>query len=157
MTNDDHEGRIFLSHPHTNNRLFFLLNIRYMYFIFCILKKDFQRFLYTLLCKITLLHHFNLTITSHSFDVRLFDFYLSLGLSHTGKNSGNSDQVCKNVTMLYANNKSADQPGHLHSLIRACVIHLLDSLAGTTVVQLVVVTLALATCEFTLYNLETTN
>ena len=26
ITNGDHEGRIFLSHPHTNNGLFFLLN-----------------------------------------------------------------------------------------------------------------------------------
>ena len=29
MTNGDHEGRIFLSHPHTNNGFFFLLAIKY--------------------------------------------------------------------------------------------------------------------------------
>ena len=29
MTNGDPEGRIFLSHPHTNNGLFFLLTIKY--------------------------------------------------------------------------------------------------------------------------------
>ena len=27
MTNDDHEGQIFLSNPHTNNGFFFLLTI----------------------------------------------------------------------------------------------------------------------------------
>ena len=31
MTNGDPEGRIFLSYPHTNNRLFFLLTT-YVYF-----------------------------------------------------------------------------------------------------------------------------
>ena len=29
MTNGDHEGQIFLSHPHTNNGFFFLLTIKY--------------------------------------------------------------------------------------------------------------------------------
>ena len=29
MTNDDPEGRIFLSHPHTINLFFFLLTIKY--------------------------------------------------------------------------------------------------------------------------------
>ena len=33
MTNGDHEGRIFLSHPHTNNGLFFLLTTKYLIFI----------------------------------------------------------------------------------------------------------------------------
>ena len=33
-TNDDREGRIFLSHPRTNNGLFFLLTINVVFFIF---------------------------------------------------------------------------------------------------------------------------
>ena len=28
MTNGDHEGRVFQSHPHTNNVFFFLLTIK---------------------------------------------------------------------------------------------------------------------------------
>ena len=32
MTNGDHKGQIFLSHPHTNNRFFFLLTIKYQAF-----------------------------------------------------------------------------------------------------------------------------
>ena len=35
MTNGDHEGQIFLSHPHSNNGFFFLLTIKY-----CILKHE---------------------------------------------------------------------------------------------------------------------
>ena len=31
MTNGDHEGRIFLSYPHTNNGLFFLLTTVFIY------------------------------------------------------------------------------------------------------------------------------
>ena len=31
MTNGDHEGRLFLSHPHTNNGFFFLLIIDFLY------------------------------------------------------------------------------------------------------------------------------
>ena len=34
MTNGDREGRIFLSHPHTNNGFSFLHTIIYMVFIF---------------------------------------------------------------------------------------------------------------------------
>ena len=30
MTNGDHEGRIFLSRPHTNNVFFFLLTTKYL-------------------------------------------------------------------------------------------------------------------------------
>ena len=30
MTNGDHEGWIFLSHPHTNNGFFFLLTTKYL-------------------------------------------------------------------------------------------------------------------------------
>ena len=46
MTNGDPEGRIFLSHPHTNNGLFFLLTIKY-----CILCSE--KFLNTMRCDIT--------------------------------------------------------------------------------------------------------
>ena len=31
MTNGDREGRIFLSHPHTNNGLFFLLTAEHLF------------------------------------------------------------------------------------------------------------------------------
>ena len=34
MTNCDPEGQIFISHPHTNGRLLFLLTIKYCIFIF---------------------------------------------------------------------------------------------------------------------------
>ena len=34
MTNGDREGQIFLYHPHTNNRFFSLLTIKYRIFIF---------------------------------------------------------------------------------------------------------------------------
>ena len=30
MTMGDHKGQIFLSHPHTNNRFFFVLTIKYL-------------------------------------------------------------------------------------------------------------------------------
>ena len=33
MTNADREGQIFLSHPHTNNRLFFLLTTNTSFYI----------------------------------------------------------------------------------------------------------------------------
>ena len=47
MTNGDSEGRIFLSHPHTNNGLFFLLTTKYL--ILCWKHdKDFQKILNTL-------------------------------------------------------------------------------------------------------------
>ena len=33
MTNDNREGQIFLSNPHKNNGLFFLLTIKYSFYI----------------------------------------------------------------------------------------------------------------------------
>ena len=42
MTNGDHEGRIFLSHPHTNN-IFYLLTIKYRILIFFLIKKKTSR------------------------------------------------------------------------------------------------------------------
>ena len=35
---------------------------------------------------------------------------------------------CKNLFMLYANNKGADQPAHPRSLISTFVVHCLDSI-----------------------------
>ena len=49
MTNGDPEGRIFLSYPHTNNGIFFLLiTVFIIYF-----KISFQRYLNTLRCNFT--------------------------------------------------------------------------------------------------------
>ena len=31
MKNDDHQGWIFVSHPHTNNRFFFVLTIDFLF------------------------------------------------------------------------------------------------------------------------------
>ena len=42
MKNGDPEGLIFLSHPHTNNGLFFLLTIKYSIFIFETHEKGFH-------------------------------------------------------------------------------------------------------------------
>ena len=42
MTNGDHEGRIFLSHPHGNNGLFFLLTTKYLILYWKTHEKDFQ-------------------------------------------------------------------------------------------------------------------
>ena len=39
MTNGDRKGLIFLSHPHTNNELFVLLNIKYHLFYLKNMKK----------------------------------------------------------------------------------------------------------------------
>ena len=51
MTNGDIEGQIFLSHPHTNNELFFLLTTSYF-------KIGFQKSLNALL-------HDDVTLTEH--------------------------------------------------------------------------------------------
>ena len=39
MTSRDHEGRIFLSHPHTNNGFFFLLTAKYRILYWKYMKK----------------------------------------------------------------------------------------------------------------------
>ena len=49
LTNGDQEGRIFLSHAHTNNEILFLYTIKYHIFIF---KKDSQKLLNMLGCNI---------------------------------------------------------------------------------------------------------
>ena len=41
MTNDDPEGLIFLSHPHTNNDFFFLLNTEFIVFYFSVSSQKF--------------------------------------------------------------------------------------------------------------------
>ena len=50
MTNGNHEGHIFLSHPHGNNELFFLLTTKYFISYWKKHEKDFQRILYMLRC-----------------------------------------------------------------------------------------------------------
>ena len=50
-TISDQEERFFLSHPHTNNRYFFLLTIQY-----CYSEKGFHKFLNTLRRDISRLH-----------------------------------------------------------------------------------------------------
>ena len=49
MTNGDHEGRIFLSHPHMNNGFFFLRIICH-FLLEKKQEKDFQKILNTLRC-----------------------------------------------------------------------------------------------------------
>ena len=79
MTNGDHEGRIFLSHPHTNNGLFFLLTTKYVILYWKNIKKDFQKILNTLRCDmVTSFSHFNDVTDRRAASVRLFVFYLSL-------------------------------------------------------------------------------
>ena len=108
MTNGDHEGQIFLSHPHTNNGFFFLLTIKY-HIILEKYEKDFQKILNRLRWdNMTSLKHFNDAMDRHAANVRLFDFYLSHGLvwvcekelSHMGKINGNPYLVCKEYQNL---------------------------------------------------------
>ena len=48
MTIGDPEGKIFLSHPHTNNRFCFLLTTKYLILYWKKHEKDFQKILNTL-------------------------------------------------------------------------------------------------------------
>ena len=81
MTNDDRQGQIFLSHPHMNNGLFFLLNTKYLIIYWKNMKKisrkSWIRWEETWWC------NFNITMTSW-IDVRpaygCSFFYLSHGL-----------------------------------------------------------------------------
>ena len=85
MTNGEPKGHFFLSHPHTNNRLFSLLTIE---FLFSYLKKGFQKFLNTLRCDTTQLHHFYTTMMPLVFQ-RATDQFLYLpwvGMDYVGKN-----------------------------------------------------------------------
>ena len=62
MTNGDHQGRIFLSHPHTNNRFFFLLTTKYLILYFFQHEKDFQKILNKLRCDMgTSFKHYDIT------------------------------------------------------------------------------------------------
>ena len=110
MTNDGLEGRNFLSHPHTNNRFFFLLTTRYLILFG---EKREKRLLespeYTEMRHgdviLSLQKRHEKTCGQRAADVRLFVFYLSLGLVrvceiglyHMGKNNGNPDLVCENI------------------------------------------------------------
>ena len=68
MTNGDHEGRIFLSHPHTNNEFFFLLPTKYFILYWKSMKKSSRKSQIRWDAKWW--HHFNITMTSR-IDVRL--------------------------------------------------------------------------------------
>ena len=60
MTNGDGEERIFLSHPHTNNGLFFSLTIKYLFLYWKKHEKDFQKILNTLKCDtVTSFYYYN--------------------------------------------------------------------------------------------------
>ena len=75
LTNGDHEGRIFLSHPHTNNGLFFFLNTKYL----ILYEKDMKRLSENPeFAEMRHGEHYN-DVTDSAVSVRLF-FYLSLGL-----------------------------------------------------------------------------
>ena len=104
MTNSDCEGQIFLSHPHTNNGIFFLLTTKYHILYY---KNMHMRRRRPENPEYTEMRHgdaiFNISMMSQ-IDVQLFVFYLSrrlvrvceIELSHMGKNSGYPDLVCKN-------------------------------------------------------------
>ena len=103
MTNGDHEGRVFLSHPHTNNGFFFLLTTKYSFYIDKAWKRLPENPEYAEM------RHGDVILTlqrSHGSTCgkrAVFFFYLSLGLvwvceieiSHMGKNNGNPDLVCE--------------------------------------------------------------
>ena len=60
MTKGDHEGRIFLTHPHTNNVLFYLVTAKYLILYWKSMKKDFQKILKSLKCDmVTSFIHYN--------------------------------------------------------------------------------------------------
>ena len=60
MTNGDREGQIFLSHPHTNNGLFFLLTTKYRILYWKHMKKGFDKILNSPRCDmVTLLELYN--------------------------------------------------------------------------------------------------
>ena len=85
MTNGDREGRIFLSNPHTNNGFFFSLTIKYLFLYW---KKTWKRLPenpeYAQMRHgdviLTLQWRHGSTCGQRADDVRLFVFYLSLGL-----------------------------------------------------------------------------
>ena len=60
--------------------------------------------------------------------------------------SNNWASMREKVTLLYANNKGADQPSHRRSLISTFVICFLESLI-----------VSLATCEITIFKLVSIN
>ena len=111
MADGDHEGRIFLSLPHTNNGFFFLLTTHF------ILERREKVSRKSWICRdVKWWRHFNITIASR-IDVRpacgweaaVRFFYLSNGLvrvceielSHIGKSNGNPNLVCENNCGLW--------------------------------------------------------
>ena len=92
MTNGDHEGRVFLSHCHTNTCS------TLPYFIFEKHEKSFQKILNSPRFKMVMsFEHYNDVTDRHAASVPLLDFYLSHGLvrlceiefSQMGKNNRN--------------------------------------------------------------------
>ena len=80
MTSGHHKGRIFLSHPHTKNGFFFLNTTKNLILYWKNLK-DFQKNRNTLRCDIvTSFFHYNDVTDRRAASVRLFVFYLFLGL-----------------------------------------------------------------------------
>ena len=81
MTNGDPEGRIFLSHPHTNNGFFSLLTTIYLILNWKKHETDFKKILNMLRFDVvTSFKDYNDIAHRCAADVKLFVFYLSLGL-----------------------------------------------------------------------------
>ena len=106
MTNGDHEGQIFfLSHPHTNKGFFFLLTINTSY-ILEKHEKSFQKIPNTLRCDmVASFYHCNDVMDRRVAEVRLFIFYLSLGLVRVCEielsHMGNPDLVCEKSMVFF--------------------------------------------------------
>ena len=109
MTIGNHEGQIFSSHPHTHDGYFFSLTTEYLILYLKDMKRlpenpEFAEMRHGEVI-LTLHWRHGLTCGQHADNVRLFAFYLSLGLvyirvceidlSHMGKNNRNPDLVCK--------------------------------------------------------------
>ena len=107
MTIGDHERRIFLSHPHTHVEYFFLFTTKYLILYNKDMKKlpenpEFAEMRHGDVI-LTLQRCHVSTCIWYADDVRLFVFYLSLGLvqvcdielSHMGKNNENPYLVCE--------------------------------------------------------------
>ena len=89
MTNGDREGRIFLSHPHTNNGFFFI-----PHFILEKHEKGFQKTLNSRKCDMVMsfLYHSDVTARCAT-SVRLFVLYLSHGLVWVWENMGKTMEI----------------------------------------------------------------
>ena len=103
MTNGDHKGRIFLSHPHRNIGFFFLHTTKYLILYWKNMKKSSRK---SWICwDVTLCCNFSITMMSWinvrrgcrcSFLSFLRPDTGEIELSHMGKNNSHSDLVCEN-------------------------------------------------------------